>query len=224
LAAGPGWTRTSGWPPAVLISLRLLLWIAAATLVGARAVMGFLRQEGRAKSRPYEPLSPASLLVEAIWRDSNPPDEPELRAALALGQLNRVEGRLARAFPTQIAEVLADVHIAAYWYTRVLRDATSRLHRAMIPAVLIEERIRGDSVCGYINLVIPRRYWQRAVGAWLTVTPSAAAAGHDPDPDMILIQPPAGPSLRLDVAEVEGENDFLRQESVGCDNLSTKHA
>jgi len=180
---------------AVLIALRprLLLWMAAATLVGARAVMRFLRPEGRAKSRPDEPLSPASLLVEAIWRDSKPrPGEPELRAALALGQLNRVEGRLARAFPTQLAEVLADVQVAAYWYTRVLRDTTSRLHRAMIPAVLIEEQIRGDSVCGHINLVVPSRYWPRALGILADGDTFCLQR-----PDMILIQPPAGPSLRL---------------------------
>jgi len=88
--------------------------------------------------------------------------------------------------------VLADVQVAAYWYTRVLRDAASRLHRATIPAVLIEERVRGDSVCGHVNLVVPSRHWQRAL---------AVLADGDTfclqRPDMVLIQPPAGPSLRL---------------------------
>lgn len=180
---------------AVLISLRLRLlpWMAAAALVGARAILRFVRPEGRGKARRDWPLSASSLLVEAIWRDSKPrPDEPELRAALALGQQNRVEGRLARAFPTQLAEVLADVQVAAYWYTRVLRDTTSRLHRAMIPAVLIEQRVRGDSVCGHIDLVVPGRCWQRALGV-LADSDTFCLRG----PDMVLIQPPAGPSLRL---------------------------
>jgi hypothetical protein len=85
--------------------------------------------------------------------------------------------------------VLADVQVAAYWYTRVLRDATSRLHRAMIPAALIEERLRGDSVCGHINLVVPGHYWQRAQAA-LAVSDTFCLQRQD----MVLIQPPASPS------------------------------
>lgn len=81
---------------------------------------------------------------------------------------------------------------AGEWYERVLGATTIRLDSANIPAVLIEERLRGESVCGYINLVISRHYWQRAL--------SVLTDGHTfclQWPDVILIQPPAGPSLHL---------------------------
>ena len=180
---------------AVLFALRphLLLWMAAAALVGSRAILRFLRPEGRKKARPAGPLSGSSVLIEAIWREHKDRlAEPELRAALELGRLNGVEGRLARAYPAQLPEVLTDVQGAGYWYMRVLREASRRLHYAMIPGVLVEDRLRGDSVCGYINLVIPREYWQRALGV-LTDGETFCLQ----QPDVVLIQPSAGPSLYL---------------------------
>lgn len=173
----------------------------AAVLAGARAALRF-PGPARPAARPHvqtvqtvQASSPASLLIGALWgahRLRPGPAESELHAALELGRLNGVEGGLARAFPAELPGVLADVEGAGDWYQRVLADATIRLDKAKIPAVLIEERPRGESVCGYLNLVIPRRYWQRALNV---------LADRDTfclrRPDTILIQPPAGPSLHL---------------------------
>jgi len=180
---------------AALIALRphLLLWMAAAVVVGARAVWRFLRPDARRDASTDASVSGVSLLIEAIWREGRSrPTGAELRAALELGQLNRVEGRLARAYPAQLPDVLADVQVAGYWYTRVLREVTRRLERAGVPAVLVEERLRGDSVCGYINLVVPRQYWQRALKVLVRNDMFCLQR-----PDMVLIQPSAGPSLHL---------------------------
>ena len=47
-------------------------------------------------------------------------------------------------------------------------------------------------MCGYINLVVPRQYWQRALGALVKSDTFCLQ-----QPDMVLIQPSAGPSVHL---------------------------
>jgi hypothetical protein len=159
-----------------------------------------------------------SLLVEAIWRDSkprraSPTCAPRSRWGSRTGSRGGLRWRSRRSLPRcprTFAEVPADVQVAAHWYTRVLRDTTSRLQRAMIPAVLIEDLVRGDSMCGHINLVVPRPYWQRAQGVLADCETFCLRR-----PDMVLIQPPAAPSLRLhlDLSWLGGQNSCP---PIGC--------
>lgn len=195
-------------PPIATVALVLSrhfwwLWLVVAFVFGLRAAMHFLRPGSRHEKLPKwatrhnaaigEPVSVSSMLVDAIWRDDvSERSEEELDEMLALGRLNRVEGKLAQVYPAQLASVRSEVQGATYLYTRNLREAARRLINEKIPAVLIEEGIRGFGVLRSIDLVIPRRYWR-------------AASRVLPDIDFIyieeyyriLVQLPAGQSLQV---------------------------
>lgn len=151
------------------------LWLPVAFVFGLRAAIHFLRPGSRSRHEKLpkwatrqsvaieEPASVSSMLIDAIWRDDVPErSEEEMDELLALGRLNRVEGRLAQLYPVELAGVRYEVREATYLYVNVLREAARRLNKEKIPAMLIEEGIRGFGVSRDIHLVIPRRYWKGA--------------------------------------------------------------
>jgi O-antigen/teichoic acid export membrane protein len=162
---------------AALVVLRshAMPWMALAFLAGLRAAVRFVRPGARHARTPRwvtpgkagtNESSALSLLIDTVWRGTTPKaTETELRDVLTLGRMNRVEGRLARAYPAQLASVLAEVRSAGQLYRDNLHRAASRLQRAEIPAVLIESAHSGDHTCTNIDLVVFERDWHHALTA-----------------------------------------------------------
>lgn len=110
------------------------------------------------------------LLVDAVWRDRvRPAGDEELLGALAAARRNQVEGRLARAYPRQLAATLTEVESATGLFRRNLVESTDRLRAAGIPTVLIKADLAGDYVYGNFDLVVPPgrlRAAQAALDGW----------------------------------------------------------
>ena len=134
---------------AVLVVLRPYpwLWLAAASLVGLRAALRFVRPGAR-HARPPRWAVPGSwrtdeepavsVLIDAVWRGvARKATDAELHQALVLARRNRVEGRLALAYPAQLPDVLGEARITAQLFAHHLHQVASCLHRAGIPAVLV---------------------------------------------------------------------------------------
>ena len=157
--------------PAVAAAALLLLrpypwaWVAAASLVGLRAAMRFIRPGARhvrgprwaetgLQSPQEEPAT--SLLIEAVWRRTSPKAaDAELRQALDVARRNRVEGCLARAYPAQLADVLEEARAADELFALHVGQVTGCLRHAGIPAVLIPVGTPGDHIGASIEMVIP---------------------------------------------------------------------
>ncbi|AVV45725.1 lipopolysaccharide biosynthesis protein [Streptomyces sp. ID05-04B] len=109
---------------------------------------------------------PDHLLVEAVWRGNPPPTtDAALRRALLLARENQVEGRLARAYPQQLAHVVADVDAAGVLLWKNVREVTGRLRAAGIPTVLVKADVAVGHACGDFDLVVPDGRWQDACDA-----------------------------------------------------------
>ncbi len=91
--------------------------------------------------------------------------DTELHRALDLARRNRVEGRLACAYPAQLTGVLAEVRLAHASFVRNLSQVVDRLQGAGIRAMLIQVGLPGDHIDTSIDLVIPERDWRRALSA-----------------------------------------------------------
>lgn len=140
------------------------------------------------------------LLVEAVWRGNvRPADDAALRSALALARDNQVEGRLARAYPRQLADVVAEVDAENELFRENLCEVTDRLHAVGIPTVLIKADLAGDYVYGNFDLVVPDGRWEAACDAlqgwyvhrstyWLERSTK------------VLLEPPRGPAAHLHTA------------------------
>ena len=182
--APPGAQRTRLGPPSGArggsrgaggTTAALWLWLAAATLIGIRAAARFVRPGARhargprwaGSGHPRTEGEPAvSLLVDTVWRGIAPKTtDTELHRALDLARRNRVEGRLACAYPAQLTGVLAEVRIAHALFVRNLSQVVDRLQGAGIRAMLIKVGLPGDHIDTSINLVIPERDWHRALAA-----------------------------------------------------------
>ncbi|MFG2769953.1 hypothetical protein [Streptomyces sp. NPDC048350] len=137
------------------------------------------------------------LLVDAVWRgDPRPASDEELRAALAAARVNRVEGRLARAYPRQLATTLDAVSDAAHLFRRNLVESTDRLGAADIPTVLIKADLSGDLVHGDFDLVVPTDRWkaaQEALRGWFVKRSTRWLERST----SVLLAPPGGPSAQL---------------------------
>jgi hypothetical protein len=141
-----------------------------------------------------------SLLTEAVWRgDARPASEAELQEALLLARRNQVEGRLARAYPSQLANTLKEVRSANQLFLRNVGQVADRLGAARIPAVLIKADLSGDYIYSNFDLVIPERQWDAAHAAlagwyahrsryWLERSTK------------VLLEPSAGPAAHLHTA------------------------
>ncbi|MFG2837752.1 lipopolysaccharide biosynthesis protein [Streptomyces zaomyceticus] len=111
-----------------------------------------------------------NLLVDAVWRGRvRPAADEELLGALAAARRNQVEGRLARAYPRQLAATLTEVESATELFRRNLVESTDRLRAAGLPTVLIKADLAGDYVYGNFDLVVPPgrlRAAQAALDGW----------------------------------------------------------
>lgn len=179
------------------------LWLVVAFVCGLRAAMHFLRPDTRHEdmakwaTRPEsainEPVSVSSMLVDAIWwDDARKRSDDELREMLAVARTNHVEGKLAQAYPEQLADVRYEIQGAMHLHAKILDMAATRLRRERIPAVLIETEARGHSFPRKIDIVIPRRYWNAATRAFPEFYFS-----YKQQQDMIILQPPAGQGLHI---------------------------
>ncbi|MFF5938883.1 hypothetical protein [Streptomyces sp. NPDC012508] len=150
---------------------------------------------GRDTGRNSEPA--LRLLVDAVWRgDPRPASDEELRAALAAARVNRVEGRLARAYPRQLATTLDAVSDAAHLFRRNLVESTDRLGAADIPTVLVKADLSGDLVHGDFDLVVPTDRWkaaQEALSGWFVKRSTRWLERST----SVLLAPPGGPSAQL---------------------------
>ncbi|MEU6915095.1 lipopolysaccharide biosynthesis protein [Streptomyces olindensis] len=175
----------------VLLHPYPLAWLIAATVIGLRTVERFLRRtnaHGPAEEPPVEltthqsgtamihasaehskvrtsgtEVRPGRLLVDAVWRETpRPAGDAALRRALPLARDNQVEGRLARAYPRQLADVVAEVDTANELFRENLGEVTDRLRAAGIPTVLIKRGRENGHACGDFDLVVPDGRWQAA--------------------------------------------------------------
>ncbi len=166
-------------PAVAAVALILLhpypwLWLAAASLAGLRAAVRFVRPGARHVRGPRwaeaglrcDPEPAASLLVDAVWRRTPPKaTDAELWPALDAARRNRVEGCLARAYPAQLAGVLAEAHGADRLFALHVGQVTGCLRHAGIPAVLIPAGTPGDHIGASVEMVVVERDWRRALAA-----------------------------------------------------------
>ncbi|MFF9804057.1 hypothetical protein ACF1G5_02820 [Streptomyces coeruleorubidus] len=128
--------------------------------------MTYTKADHPKATAPHAEEQPGSLLVDAVWRgNARPADDAALRQALSLARDNQVEGRLARAYPRQLADVVAEVDTANESFRENLVEVTGRLRAAGIPTVLIKADLAGDYVYGNFDLVVPDGRWEAACDA-----------------------------------------------------------
>lgn len=186
------------------------LWLAGAFVCGLRAAMHFLRpSSGHEKlpkwaspvtrathsstEAPEEPISTSSMLVDAIWWDgARSRSSEELEEMLALARVNRVEGKLAQLYPAHLASVRYEVQGANHFHAEVMHEAAWRLTREKIPAVLIEDGMRGLGFSRSIDLVIPKRYWRAVTRLFPEFYFSYIRRS-----DTVQFQPPVGQRLQI---------------------------
>ncbi|MGW4705699.1 lipopolysaccharide biosynthesis protein [Streptomyces sp. NPDC004285] len=137
------------------------------------------------------------LLVDAVWRGRvRPAGDEELLGALAAARLNQVEGRLARAYPRQLASTLEEVESATGLFRRNLVESTDRLRTAGIPTVLIKADLGGDYVYGNFDLVVPPGRLgaaQAALDGWYAHRTTYWLERTS----KVLLEPPRGPAAHL---------------------------
>ncbi|MFE5628978.1 hypothetical protein [Streptomyces sp. NPDC056543] len=140
------------------------------------------------------------LLVDAVWRGDAPAaSDEELRAALAVARDNQVEGRLAQAYPRQLASTLHTVDDAGRLFRRNVVESTDRLSAAAVPTVLVKADLPGDLTLGSFDLVVPTDRWkaaQKALGGWYVERSTHWLERST----SVLLTPPDGPSAQLHTA------------------------
>ena len=193
---------------AVLVVLRphVLLWLVAATVVGVRAAVRFLRPGARHARLPRWARSTyartgeesaVSLLADAVWRGITPrANDAELREALELARSNCVEGRLARAYPAQLAGVLEEVRSARHWYVRNLHQVLDCLQRASVQAMLIQAYGPDNHAGTSFDLVVREQDWHRALAA-LADWPTYSSTYQLERSTTAVLYPSTGPGLHL---------------------------
>lgn len=199
-------------PVAAVIVLFLLrgypvFWLAGTVLIGLRTKGHFFRPGARHRKTPGLNLfrdrrlpdhsAPVVLLVNSVWqRNTAAATQEELNQALALARRNRVEGRLAYAYPEQLLDVLAEVRHAYDQYKKNLDFTMQSFMRNGISAVSLEARPPSDHVLDTMDLIIPERDWHRALDVLSRqyVLDSRSRYGAAPT---ALLRPPRGPVIRL---------------------------
>jgi hypothetical protein len=167
-------------PAAAAVALILLrphpwLWLVVASLAGQRAANHLVRLGARHARAPQwaaaghrrpEEESVSSLLIAVVWRGAPPrTTNAGLRQALELARRNRVEGRLARAYPAQLAAVLTKTRAVDERVALHVGQVTGRLRNVGIPAVLMTAETPGGGGSTSIELIVPERYWRRTLAA-----------------------------------------------------------
>lgn len=141
-----------------------------------------------------------SLLVEAVWRgNARPASDVDLQHALMLARRNQVEGRLARAYPLQLARTLDEVRSANQLFLRNVCQVANRLQAAKIPAVLIKADLSGDYVYTNFDLVVPERQWDAAHAA-LSGWYAHRSIHWLERSTKVLLEPTVGPAAHLHTA------------------------
>ncbi|MCX4986391.1 hypothetical protein [Streptomyces sp. NBC_00572] len=172
-----------------------------------------------------------NLLVDAVWRGRvQPAADEELLGALAAARRNQVEGRLARAYPRQLAATLTEVESATGLFRRNLVESTDRLRAAGIPTVLIKADLAGDYVYGNFDLVVPPgglRAAQAALDGWYAHRTTYWLERST----KVLLEPPKGPAAHLHgsvswfgVPVVPTDRLFARAEHVARPGAVNGHA
>ncbi|MGI5144401.1 MULTISPECIES: lipopolysaccharide biosynthesis protein [unclassified Streptomyces] len=158
------------------------------------------RAQGRRATETDMPKEPTRLLVDAVWRgDVRPASDAELQRVLALARRNQVEGRLARAYPQQLASTVAEVHDANELFRHNLCQVTDLLRAAGIPTVLIKADLMGDYVYSNFDLVV--RDWQwKAACATLADWYVHESKYWLERSTKVLLEPPLGPAAHLHTA------------------------
>jgi hypothetical protein len=140
---------------------------------------------------------PMALMIDAVWRGAAPSaGGSDLAAALERARENQVEGRLARAYPRQLADVLADVRDANDSFRQNLWQVTEELRAAGIPAVLIKADLNSDYVYGNFDLVVRGSDWGAtcdALSDWYADTSTYWLERST----KVLLEPPVGPAVHL---------------------------
>ncbi|MET7619742.1 lipopolysaccharide biosynthesis protein [Streptomyces sp. NPDC005408] len=186
----------------VLILLAPLprLWLVAATAVGVHAAARFFRHRGAPEAPVPSGAADVRLVTDAVWlRDVRPAGAEQLRRALTVARRNQVEGRLARAYPGQLGDVLDEVNSATELFRRNLCQVTDRLRAAGIPTVLIKADLSGDYVYGNFDLVVHGDQW-RAADAVLSDWYTHRERYWLERSSKVLLEPPLGPAAHLHTA------------------------
>jgi hypothetical protein len=138
-----------------------------------------------------------ALLADAVWRgNARPASGTELQNALMAARRNQVEGKLARAYPLQLASTLDEVSSANQLFLRNVGQVADRLRAAGIPAVLIKADLSGDYVYANFDLVVREQQWDSARAAlcgWYVHRSSYWLERST----KVLLEPPAGPAAHL---------------------------
>ncbi|MEU4269069.1 hypothetical protein [Streptomyces sp. NPDC026092] len=158
---------------------------------------GPYRRDARQVRNPDPDERALRLLTDAVWRGDPPPaPDEELRAALAAARRNRVEGRLARAYPGRLAATADAVTDATRLFRHNLVVSTERLGDAGVPTVLVDDDPGGDHVDGAFDLVVPADRWKAArtaLDGWYARRPA-----YWPERSAtVLPEPPGGPCAHL---------------------------
>ncbi|MFF1510324.1 lipopolysaccharide biosynthesis protein [Streptomyces sp. NPDC058326] len=155
------------------------------------------RADGSGPRLPAPGERSTALLVDAVWRGrARPAADGEVLAAVAVARRNQVEGRLARAYPRQLAATLAEVESATGLFRRNLVESTLLLRSAGIPTVLIKADLAGDYVYGNFDLVVPPgrlRAAQAALDGWYAHSTTYWLERST----KVLLEPPTGPAAHL---------------------------
>lgn len=192
----------------------------------AAGAPGPVAAAGRTRAVVHDERS-VPLLVDAVWRGRvRPAGAEELLGALAAARRNQVEGRLARAYPRQLARTLSEVERATGLFRRNLVESTDRLRAAGIPTVLIKADLAGDYVYGNFDLVVPPgrlRAAQAALDGWYAHRTTYWLERSS----KVLLEPPSGPAAHLHgsvswfgVPVVPTERLFARAQRPGLVNGS----
>ncbi|MFK4100563.1 lipopolysaccharide biosynthesis protein [Streptomyces sp. NPDC019531] len=154
-------------------------------------------RHGDVRPRGDTAPAPARLLLDAVWRhDVRPAGNDELRRALAAARDSNTEALLARAYPQQLAETVAEVEKREASFRSNVCEATERLLAAGIPSVLIKADGPGEHVGGDFDLVVPDGRWAAAaktLSGWCVRRERYWLERST----KVLLWPPSGPAAHL---------------------------
>jgi len=147
--------------------------------------------------RPHQDAAPARLLLDTVWRHAvRPAGDDELSRALTLARDTHTEALLARAYPQQLAETVAEVEKRDASFRGNAREATERLLTAGIPSVLIKADGPAERVGGDFDLVVPDGQWAaaaRTLSGWCVRRERYWLERST----KVLLWPPSGPAVHL---------------------------
>ena len=183
-----------------------LVWLAAAVVAGLRAAARFTRPGARHARGPRwaapvrrvaDSPSADSVLTGTVWQHAAPKaGDATLRQALELARRNRVEALLARAYPVQLADVLAEVSAAADVYARYVEHVAGCLRRAGVPALLMPGPLPPGHPDAGIDLLTTAEHWPNALELLGGGHAHRGTAGYGRVATACLY-PPACPALHL---------------------------